>query len=369
MDRANDAELSDLVGRIYECALSPERWDETLATFVERFDTPGWNVAMLLESRQSPPAGRFLGVAGLDHEAREFYLAHFAGRNPWTSRIGPSPLGMVVDSDDLMTRTELLESAFYKDFLYRWKMQRAVAIIVERRAGKALGFIMAGPGDADLDRLKGNLCHLAPHLERAVAISQVLGVLRLRLQAAETALDNAPDAMVMLTPSLDVVSSNHKAHALAAQNAFSMAGGFKFFDAKAQIRLLALARAAAPASATFLTALPDGRMLPVQAARIPTQAAAVIGGTMLGAALMISVGGNARDRPIGPEALVTWFGLTPAEANLTAALAGGTTLKEHATGRGVSINAARFLLKGIYRKIGVASQAQLIAQVRGLPLH
>ncbi|HEY4944333.1 MAG TPA: hypothetical protein VII56_23090 [Rhizomicrobium sp.] len=33
------------------------------------------------------------------------------------------------------------------------------------------------------------------------------------------------------------------------------------------------------------------------------------------------------------------------------------------------MNAVRFLLKGIYRKTSVGSQAQLVAQIRNLPLH
>jgi len=189
------------------------------------------------------------------------------------------------------------------------------------------------------------------------------------LQAAETALDSATDAMVMLTPTLVVASANHKAQELAAQNAFGLTGAFKFSDAKAQARLTAVASASPPASATFLAALPDGRTLPVRATRIPNQTATVMGGTMQGATVMISIGVNAQIPLIHPEALVAWFGLTPAEATLAAALAAGATLKDHAARRGVSTNAARFLLKGIYRKTSVASQAQLIARILSLPLH
>ena len=57
-----------------------------------------------------------------------------------------------------------------------------------------------------------------------------------------------------------------------------------------------------------------------------------------------------------------------AEARLAAALAGGTALEEYAMLRSVSMNAVRYLLKCIYRKTLAKSQAQLVAQVRVLPL-
>lgn len=64
-----------------------------------------------------------------------------------------------------------------------------------------------------------------------------------------------------------------------------------------------------------------------------------------------------------------WFGLTPAEARLAANLAEGGSLEDFAAMRGVSINAARFLLRGIYDKTEVNRMPRLVAKLREAPLH
>ena len=43
-------------------------------------------------------------------------------------------------------------------------------------------------------------------------------------------------------------------------------------------------------------------------------------------------------------------------------------LQDYAALRAVSLNAARFLLKGIFRKTGATSQAQLVATLARLPV-
>ena len=67
------------------------------------------------------------------------------------------------------------------------------------------------------------------------------------------------------------------------------------------------------------------------------------------------------------DRVAQWFGLTPAEARLAVALARGDTLQDYAALRAVSLNAVRFLLKGIFRKTGATSQAQLVALLARLP--
>jgi DNA-binding CsgD family transcriptional regulator len=65
--------------------------------------------------------------------------------------------------------------------------------------------------------------------------------------------------------------------------------------------------------------------------------------------------------------VAAWFGLTPGEARLTTALAGGMSIVDYANARTVSVDAARFLLKGVFRKTGATSQAQLVGMVTRLP--
>ena len=103
-------------------------------------------------------------------------------------------------------------------------------------------------------------------------------------------------------------------------------------------------------------------------ARVTRQSAQQIGGVRLGASLIVTLGSSPGETPVVEiDRVAQWFGLTPAEARLAVALAAGDTLQDYAALRAVSLNAVRFLLKGIFRKTGATSQAQLVALLARLP--
>ncbi len=87
-----------------------------------------------------------------------------------------------------------------------------------------------------------------------------------------------------------------------------------------------------------------------------------------GASLIVTLGSAPGETPVVEiDRVAQWFALTPAEARLAVGLAGGQTLQDYAALRAVSLNAVRFLLKGIFRKTGATSQAQLVAMLARLP--
>lgn len=369
--KANEREwtaLSELIGDIYECAIDPTLWDDTIARIVSLLSPADWDVAILLWESVAPAAGRFIGAAGVTPIAREIYSATFAGRTPWARRLVTLPAGRVIDTDEIMPRNELTDSDFYRSFLSAWGMELAVAVILDRRGSERLGFILAGPPDRDLSGLKRGLRLLAPHLQRAVRISRNLGEANLRAAAAETALDGAPVAVLTLTGDLTVINANAKAQGLAAAGVIAIRdGALAFCDREAQVRLQALSRTAPPASAAFVARTADGGELTVLGARIQTQIARTLSGPLEGAGIVLSIGVGAKAPLIAIDRLAAWFGLTAAEGRLAAGLAAGDTLHELAAKRSVSLNAVKFLLKSVYRKTGARSQAQLVTLLRDLP--
>ncbi|WP_288991176.1 helix-turn-helix transcriptional regulator [uncultured Sphingopyxis sp.] len=92
------------------------------------------------------------------------------------------------------------------------------------------------------------------------------------------------------------------------------------------------------------------------------------GGIALGASLIVTMGSAVGETPVVEiDRVAQWYGLTPTEARLAVWLAGGKSLQDYAALRAVSLNAARFTLKGIFRKTGATSQAQLVAMLARLP--
>src|SRR5258708_6871763 len=133
---ANEREwtaLSDLIGAIYECAIDPILWDDTIARIVGLLSPADWDVALLVWEAIAPPTCRFIGAAGVTPIAREIYSATFAGRTPWARRLVALPAGRVIDTDEIMPRTEHTESDFYRSFLSAWGTELAGAAGLDPR--------------------------------------------------------------------------------------------------------------------------------------------------------------------------------------------------------------------------------------------
>ena len=63
------------------------------------------------------------------------------------------------------------------------------------------------------------------------------------------------------------------------------------------------------------------------------------------------------------------FELSPAEARLTSALAGGASITEYAQARGIATGTARVQLNRILSKTGTQRQADLVRVVHGSPVR
>jgi DNA-binding CsgD family transcriptional regulator len=80
---------------------------------------------------------------------------------------------------------------------------------------------------------------------------------------------------------------------------------------------------------------------------------------------LIALLDTARPPAVDASRLMAAFGLTPAEARLTAALAAGETLQGYASSQGVAVATLRTHLESVYAKTGVRRQAQLVRLAMG----
>ena len=362
------AQLSSLIGDIYECALEPGRWNDTLTRMVSAFSPPDWDVAALMWEGLNRPGVRWVGTTGLVAHALQGYEMVFAGTNVWSARTGQLPLGQVFDTDELVSRAEFLKSDLYQKFLKLWRMELAMFVIFERVEGEQLALAMPGPPDRPIEKLRRGLRLIAPHVQRTMRISYGLAEANLRAAGAEAALNLGHVAVLAVDAHLNVISRNEKAERLAAGGMFTLRGKrLLFADAEAQKRLTALAAQDQPASDAFRIETADGTSHAVLAMNMRPQQHAVLGGWIEGAKLLISISLPHSAPLIEVDRLRAWFDLTPTEARLVVALAAGKSLADYAEGRGVSIEAARFLLKGAFRKTGAESQAQLVTLINQVP--
>lgn len=361
--------LNDLIGRIYECALQPELWNDTLAQIRAALCPLNWESAFLLWESNDPPGARFVAATGLAAGVQEMYAGVYAGRHDWSKRLMRFANGSVVDTDEIMTREEFSATPFARDFLAPWGIDRLVAVLLDKRGKERLGLMMPGPSDRDIELLKRGMRVLAPHIQRAVRISNRLASLELARDAAAAAADTAPYAVVSLDTDLRIVAANRRVPRFAERGVITLHDGrFAFAHPRPQAKLAELLRAVPPAGAAFQACGEDGREWPVLAARIADQSARQLGGVVEGAALIVTIGSSPGETPVVEiNRVAQWYGLTPAEARLAVAIAQGQSLQDYAAQRAVTVNAARFLLKGVFRKSGATSQAQLASMIAQLP--
>ena len=366
---ANWEVLNDLIGVIYDSVLHPDQWNETLAQITSALCPLNWEAAFLLWEGNSPPSARFVAATGLAAGVQEMYSAVYGGNHPLSRTLMRYRNGSVVDSQDIMTAEEFGATRLAQDFLAPWGIDRMVAVLLDRRGGERLGLILPGRSDRDVERLKRGLRVLAPHLQRALRISDRIAGLELAAGAAKLAADRSPFAVFSLDSERTILSANSRAETYAKAGFVSLHDGrLSFPHHDAQAKLMELLNQLPPAGAAFLSIGPDGAECPVLGARIEPQRTQQIGGVSLGASLIITLGSSPGETAVVEiDRVAQWFGLTPAEARLALTVSGGMSLQDYAAQRAISINAARFLLKGVFRKTGATSQAQLAARFARLP--
>jgi DNA-binding CsgD family transcriptional regulator/PAS domain-containing protein len=361
--------LNALIGLIYDSVLQPERWNDTLARITGALCPLSWEAAFILWEGSNPPRARFVAATGLAAGVQEIYTAVYAGNHPWSRKLMRYGNGSVVDSNDIMTREEFAQSAFFQNFLAPWGIDRLVCVLLDRRGGERLGLMLPGPGDRDVETLKRGLRVLAPHIQRAMRISDRIASLELAVGAARAAADVAPFAIFSLDDQLNILAANSRAGQYEAAGVIHLAQDrFAFAHPASQKKLLGLLHSQDSAGLAFQAVGKSGIECPVLVARISPQAAQQIGGFSAGASLIVTLGSAPGETPVVEiDRVAQWFALTPAEARLAVALAAGQSLQSYAALRAVSLNAVRFLLKGIFRKTGASSQAQLVALLARLP--
>jgi DNA-binding CsgD family transcriptional regulator/PAS domain-containing protein len=361
-------DYDSVVSDIYDAALSPAHWDVALTNLVNRFGQDRWDVAMLLWEQIEPPGGRFLGASGLHVIARQGYAHSFAGANPWSINGHGLPVGSVVHSDQLIAREDFRETPFFRDFLTLFNMEVGVLALLDRHGPSHLALCLPGPDTGSTERMETAVKLLLPHIQRAGRIARRIGEAEISARSAKAVLDAAPSAILMCDAVLRLSYANPLGEALLRDGYFALRDGrLSLGDAKQGQRLLQLAGESGPQRCAAF-AFENAGMPPIaaMAMRIDDEPANPDFGN---ARVMIVAGRNHRASFANVDHLRDWFGLTPAEARLAATLAEGGSLDDFAATRGITLNAARFLLKGVFTKTDTNRQPQLVARLQATPLQ
>jgi PAS domain-containing protein len=210
--------LSATIGTIYDCVREPARWEDTLA-----------GLGALIGARRA-----FLGLATTAGEAPRIAVMHNLRSVEGLLRWGPVnpmlPLGLIWTLDRAMVASRdvglagLRKSRFYQGYVAPRGDLDCIAFTVTQE-GNAFGrWLLLTQEDRGpvTDEEAAGLELVAPHIRRAIEISDVLGVQQLSAATYRAALDALDPAVLILDGARRVLHANPR-----AEQALARAGVFR----------------------------------------------------------------------------------------------------------------------------------------------
>lgn len=352
----------DIVDRIYEAAVFPERWVDVFDGMCAASGSSSGSILI-----HSPKTG----MTGLVSPVLRATFAEAAQRNEWQS--SPRFVESLVRPLSNFTRLNSLVPPEQVDSDPVWQRLAAqgigdqVAISNDLPSGERLGFTAerlasAGPyrarDIAALDRLR-------PHLNRAGQVAA-----RLALQRAEATvetLDQIGLAAAVIDRRSRVIVANSLLEALPETLVPTAFGGIAIADRVADGRFRAALARVGTEAAESVVSLPirgTAATPPLLVHLLPVCGDArdiFTGGRVLLVAVKV-------ERRAAPQAdlLNGLFDLTPAEARLVRELVRGGALPEIAARLGLSVHTVRAQLRSVVGKTGVHRQTELVQLLAAL---
>jgi DNA-binding CsgD family transcriptional regulator/PAS domain-containing protein len=363
-DAISPQALSDLIGSIYDCALDPSLWQQTLVNIKDALDGHAAVLNLTDVQRRRP---LLLKTVGLDPRHLPMFFihvnelhdlirkclampadeAHVASRDLPAGYMDQSPYfqasrkrGIV----DLMQFVLINEATHYAGFTVSRHEQKGIVTDREIQAGKLL----------------------LPHLRRAMTISKMLDLRTIEGVHMAQTLDALRCAVLLTNEHGAILHVNRAAEQM-------LQGGGPIYSAKgilqASFSPAALELRTALASAARHEAsvnknglairLTPSDMPPVFAHVLPLMGSDLRAGLHAAAVAAVFIGAPVNEHD-GAAMVAAAFGLTPAETRVLANLLARRTLSETAAALGITRSTANGHLDHIFMKTGVTRQADLI---------
>lgn len=370
----NAVQAIELVGSLYEAALDAALWPEVLGRCAQALDA---DCGVLFvhdfadaSAQVNGDCGALTANWGFEPAAIASYAAHYSMLNVWAENELTLAEGQAVSSSMLFPDQKLPHTEFGCDWLRPQRLFYALGGVLQRRGSQAskVSFLRSSQAGAYCTKELAFWQTLMRHLQRAIELHQQARALDMRSEDCLAALDLVPQGIVLLSANGEVKHISRTARSLlTAQRGLYVdrASILRAASSAQDTQMQRLIR-----SALQLT-LPSagGGALRIQGSQgplhlfvtpLPTRSEH-FGLTHAAAAVFIT---DPQARPLGlPQLLRTLYGMTPAEARLTAELVAGRTLREYAEQSALSLNTARTQLKSAATKADVKRQADLVRVV------
>jgi DNA-binding CsgD family transcriptional regulator/PAS domain-containing protein len=356
---------------LHDAMLDDAHWPQTSALIDDACGMKG--NALVVGKGQSQKDGQiFLArfcYHGERHPERErWYFALYYSQDERVPRVAQLPDSSLVRIDDLYTEEELRRSPAYNEALPRGGYQHGLNVRLDGLEGSSIVWTLAdssasgGWGSGQIELIE----RLLPHVRQYVQVRWALASAEALGASLTDLLDNTRVGVVHLDQRGRMVEANDRAREILRRgDGLFDEGGFLHARLPADnIRLQKLVEGVLP---TFGGPGVSGSMavgrLPQSIVHLnPVSVRQTDFGLGSVAALALVVDPASRPR-VDPGLVASVLGLTPAQSQVAALLAEGMSVNEVAAATHRQANAAYWLLKQIYKKLGISRQADLVRLV------
>lgn len=369
-----NAKLFETIGTLYDCVAEPDLWQAALGQITEMTDSV---LTMLAVMDPSKKTARFSAVHG-DPIVLEPLVTTYAAHVPFYSILPKFELDVPLDFDALCNLygpdgyDVWYASRTYTEWMQPNRFRTGFNLAVMKRDEFVGALTTITRDDAPATPAsKARLAQLAPHIRRAVSITDLFEVERRRSRVFQEVIDNLAHPVLIVTSDMRLLYANTAAEILLRDEAF-----IRQTEGR-------LAIAYAPAQASIAHAVELGHrdefLLGTAGIGVPlvrmerpsivhvlplNRRHNTIMSPRATAAIFIAAPGT---NPIPAiEAIAALFGLTAAEKRVAALAAEGMTRREIAEANGVSDHTVKTQLGVVYDKTGTRDQRQLQLLMREL---
>jgi DNA-binding CsgD family transcriptional regulator/PAS domain-containing protein len=360
-------DLSDLIGRIYDCTLDPSHWEATLDAIRTLLQCPTAQLALVDLRQQRIVLQKALGM---DVRMQELLSKHIPDIQHRLDRFFDNGLSM--EEPLVVSRAfspeEIAAWPYYQEVVLPFGFVDTAQIHLLRAPTRysALGFGRKESVGVFSEREIEIMRLLIPHVRRAVTISNVLDAQAVEKARMAETLDALKLGVVLTNEDSRILHANRAAEEMMRDGGPLLGRGgvlrAEGAAAAAEIKA-AIGHAARNESAIGKTGLAV-RLTEEDEAPVVAHVLPLVGGEIrsrLEPAAVAAVIVNPKvDDAINANAVATTFGLTPAETRVLSRMLTGSTVAEAAVDLGVATTTARTHLDNIFAKTGVSRQSELI---------
>jgi len=376
LTQQRDAEqLSHLIEAIYDCVLDPTGWDATLDRIRSLLDCANCVLYLLDPRRCEIRLYRMVGIEPHWAERMEGYGREIAAMHGRVPDFVTRPLG-----EPFVCTQDVPAEVWYGNRYYReWAEPQGIVDVIDtilmRRSDRLGSCALCRHESAGqiTEREIGLMGMLAPHLRRAVTISDILDMNSVAVDTFQSLLDTLTAGIVLVAETGAILHANNAARRMLdnAEPISASAGRLGTCEPAATERLQRVIAIAAREEAEIGAAgfeMPlKGRSGEIATAHVLPLARGDVRTRLIPRAVAAVFVASSAERPgHGLRAFTEAFGLTPGETRLLERLMQGDSISDTAQSLGIAKTTAKTHLSRVLAKTGMRRQTSLLALVHRL---